>query len=191
MAEDGVERWSPLLAGLYSLIARDPKSNRVLVEIASVDEGDVFLDIGCGPGAALERAAATGARVAGVDPSPSMVKRAARRVPEAEVKVGSAEDLPFTDDSFTVVASISSFHHWADRQAGLSEALRVLRPGGRLHIMEGRVKGRHGHGLTESEAASLAAKLEELGYQNTGLKEIPVGRWRTYYLVSGTVPDKV
>ncbi len=109
---------------------------------------DSFLDIGCGPGAAVEHAAASGARVAGVDPSPSMVRRAARRVPDADVRVASAEHLPFPDHHFTVVVNVASFHHWADRDAGLREILRVLTAGGRLHIMEGVIKeGKDGHGL--------------------------------------------
>jgi SAM-dependent methyltransferase len=93
---------------------RSPRSNRAAVEVASLSADDRFLDIGCGPGAALEYAAATGAQVAGVDPSPSMVSRASKRVPAAEVKVGSAEEIPFPDEAFTVVINVSSFHHWAD-----------------------------------------------------------------------------
>lgn len=162
---------------------RSPKSNIAAVELASLTADDRFLDVGCGPGAALEHAAASGADVAGVDPSPSMVQRASRRVPDAEVRVGSAEALPFPDDRFTVVINVASFHHWADREAGLNETLRVLAPGGRLHIVEGLLKeGKDGHGLDPNDAQVLATKLRELGYADTKIDSMRTG-WRHEYMV--------
>ena len=186
-----IERWSPLKAWLYSQLNRSPKSNRATVELASLSEGDRLLDIGCGPGAALEQAAASGAEVAGVDPSPSMVARASRRVPEADVKVGSAEEIPFPDDHFTAVINIASFHHWADREAGLKEILRVLAPGGRLHIVEGMLKeGEDGHGLDPTDAQLLASKLLELGYADTEIDSMKTGWRHRYVVVTGVAPAK-
>jgi ubiquinone/menaquinone biosynthesis C-methylase UbiE len=186
-----VERWSPLKAWLYSVFNRSPKSNLALVERASLRPDDRFLDIGCGPGAALEHAARTGAQVAGVDPSPSMVARASKRVPTADVRVGSAEGLPFPDDHFTVVANVSSFHHWADREAGLREILRVLAPGGRLLIMEGFIKeGKDGHGLSPSDTVSLSAKLLELGYALTDVVTAKPSWRHRYYIVIGFAADR-
>ena len=183
MPHDEIERWSPLKAWLYSLFYRSPKSNRATVELASLTESDRLLDVGCGPGAALEEAAASGAEVAGIDPSASMVARASRRVPEADVKMGSAEEIPFPDDRFSVVINVASFHHWADREAGLKEILRVLAPGGRLHIVEGLLKeGKDGHGLDPSDARLLANKLLELGYGDTQIDSMKTG-WRHQYMV--------
>jgi ubiquinone/menaquinone biosynthesis C-methylase UbiE len=189
MAAEEVERWSPLRAWLYSLLHQNPKSNLVVVERASIDPGDRFLDVGCGPGAALEHAAARGAEVAGVDPSPSMVARASKRVPEADVHLGSAEDLPFPEHHFTVVVNVASFHHWVDRDAGLREILRVLAPGGRLHIMEGMVKdGRNGHGLNPIEVESITARLLELGYAHTEIDTVKTGWRHRYHVVTGFAP---
>ena len=189
MTTEDIEQWSPLRAWIYSLLNRSPKSNTAVVEVASLEAGDRFLDIGCGPGAALELAAAAGAAVAGVDPSPSMVARAAKRVPTADVRVGSAEDLPFPDEHFTVVANVASFHHWADRSAGLEEALRVLAPGGRLHIMEGMVKkGKDGHGLSPRDVESLKARLLELGFAETETETVKTGWRHRYYVVTGVAP---
>ena len=186
---EDIERWSPLRSWLYSLVNRSPKSNLAAVELASLTADDRFLDVGCGPGAALENAAATGAEVAGVDPSPSMVERASTRVPNADVRVGSAEELPFPDDHFTVVANVASFHHWADRDAGLREILRVLAPGGRLHIMEGVIKeGKDGHGLNTSDVESLSARLLELGYADTHVDTVKTGWRHRYYVVTGSAP---
>jgi ubiquinone/menaquinone biosynthesis C-methylase UbiE len=189
MTSPEIERWSPLRAGLYSLIRRSPKSNLIAVEAASLTAGDRFLDVGCGPGAALEYAAATGAFVAGVDPSPSMVARAAKRVPSAEVRVGSAEDLPFPAGHFTVAVNVSSFHHWADRGAGLNEILRVLAPGGRLHIVEGVVKeGKGGHGLSPTDVESVGARLRELGYADSKVDTVKTGWRHEYYVITATAP---
>ncbi|HWL50117.1 MAG TPA: methyltransferase domain-containing protein, partial [Acidimicrobiia bacterium] len=85
-----VERWSALKVWLFSLFNRNPESNSAAVDRLRLDSDDRFLDLGCGLGAALEHAATTGARTAGIDPSPSMVERAAERVPQAEVRLGSA-----------------------------------------------------------------------------------------------------
>lgn len=190
MSTSEVERWSPLRAGFYSLINRSPKSNLAVVKRANPGPDDSFLDIGCGPGAAVEHAAASGARVAGVDPSPSMVRRAARRVPDADVRVASAEHLPFPDHHFTVVVNVASFHHWADRDAGLREILRVLTAGGRLHIMEGVIKeGKDGHGLTAIDVESLRARFLELGFADTAVDTVKTGWRHRYYLVTAVAPQ--
>ncbi|HET9261317.1 MAG TPA: class I SAM-dependent methyltransferase [Acidimicrobiia bacterium] len=184
-----VERWSPLFAWFYAIRYRNPKSNVAVIDMATLDAEDRFLDVGCGPGAAIEYAAATGAEVAGVDPSPSMVERAARRVPTADVRVGSAEEIPFPDDQFTVVGNVSSFHHWADRDAGLREVLRVLAPGGRLHIMELMIKeGKDGHGLNPTELELLEARLLEIGYDTVEVETVKTAWRHHYYVVTASAP---
>lgn len=189
MTSEDIERWSPFKVWLYALFSRNPKSNRAAVELAELSEEDRLLDIGCGPGAALEYAVPTGAEVVGIDPSPSMVARAQRRVPSARVEVGSAEDLPFPEGYFNVVINVLSFHHWADRDAGLREILRVLAPGGHLHLVEGSLKeDRDGHGLNPRDAQLLANRLLELGYVEASTTYIKPGRWRPFVLVSARAP---
>ena len=185
-----VERWSPFHAWLYSLVNRKSNSNIAVVDYIGVREGDRLLDIGCGPGAALQHASARGAIVSAVDPSPSMVERAASRVPSADVKIGNAEDLPFQDARFDVVINIASFHHWADREAGLVEVLRVLAPGGRLHVVEGLLRdGRNGHGLSRRDADVLAAKLVELGYVDPTVDDLSAGRRNHFLVVTGRADE--
>ncbi|HUG31301.1 MAG TPA: class I SAM-dependent methyltransferase [Acidimicrobiia bacterium] len=190
MAVDEIERWSPFKVWLYSLLNRNPKSNHAAVELASLSGKDRFLDVGCGLGAALEQAVACGAEVAGVDPSPSMVARASRRVPQADVRVGSAEEIPFPDHYFTVVINVSSFHHWADKEAGLKEVLRVLAPGGRLHIVEGALRKKNGHGLSSDSAQELAGRLLKLGYAETKVDSMKPGWWHRYMVVTGIVTSQ-
>jgi ubiquinone/menaquinone biosynthesis C-methylase UbiE len=98
------------------------------------------LDVGTGPGILVaELARRTGLAVTGVDTSTDMVKRAAHNVrhhPRASVQVGDAANLPFADDSFDLVVSSLSLHHWDDPAAAAAELARVLRPGGTLRIYD-------------------------------------------------------
>jgi SAM-dependent methyltransferase len=187
---DEIERWSPLKVWAFSLFNRSPKSNFAAVDYARLTSDDRLLDVGCGLGAALEHALTTGATVAGVDPSPTMVEKAAERVPAADIRVGSAEEIPWPDDEFTVVVNVASFHHWADRDAGLREILRVLAPGGRLHIVEGALRdGKDGHGLSPGDVETLKARLGELGYVETTSEEVSTGRRHRYFVVTGIAPE--
>jgi len=123
-----------------SMVLGGEGNARLAVHLSELAAGDAVADIGCGPGTAARRAARAGASVVGVDPAPVMLRvarlltrRSARPVRYAE---GSAEALPLPDSSVSVAWSIASVHHWADLDAGLHEARRVLQPGGRLVAIE-------------------------------------------------------
>lgn len=103
---------------------------------------DRVVDIGCGGGTALGRLAqaAPDGLVAGVDYSPEMVAQAARRHARAvrrglvTVHRGDAMALPFADGTFDRACAIETLYFWPDPHRGLTEAARVLRPGGRLLV---------------------------------------------------------
>jgi ubiquinone/menaquinone biosynthesis C-methylase UbiE len=113
-----------------------------LVARSGAKAGDSVLDIGCGTGYFTRRAACAvtpGGEVIGIDPSAPMIDYASRSAaPNCSFQVGSAQDLPFPDASFDLVISSLAFHHLPvkDRSTALSQAYRVLRPGGRLLIAE-------------------------------------------------------
>ena len=182
-----VERWSAFKVFWFGLFHRTPKSNGVAVAELSLQPDDRFVDLGCGLGAALEQAVATGCEVAGIDPSPAMVERAARRVPAADVRLGSAESIPFEDDRFTAAVSVSTFHHWADPEAGLVEIRRVLAPGGRLLIFERKLKDGAGHGLDPDGATRLVESLGSIGYSSAGTSTARIGR-AEYLAVTAVEP---
>jgi ubiquinone/menaquinone biosynthesis C-methylase UbiE len=93
-----------------------------------------ILDVGCGTGRLLRAASVRWpeAQLFGVDPAELMITEAKRNNPNAMFKVGSAEELPFADQSVDLILSSLSFHHWANQSKGLQEIARVLCLGGRF-----------------------------------------------------------
>lgn len=137
--DHGPPIWRGLMCWLYPILFRNPPSNRLIVEVAGLGPDDRVLDIGCGPGAAVRVSAPLVAESVGADPSERMLRLARRRTRDltnVRYVQAPAHHLPFDDDTFTVVWTIHSMHHWGDEAAGLSEARRVLAPGGRLLVME-------------------------------------------------------
>jgi SAM-dependent methyltransferase len=103
-----------------------------LVDFAGVRPGQSALDIGCGPGALTsELVRLLGAdAVAAVDPSEPFVDAARARHAGVDVRLASAEDLPFADDTFDVTFAQLVVHFMNDPVAGLAEMARVTRADG-------------------------------------------------------------
>lgn len=91
--------------------------------------GQGVLDIGCGTGVFLRLVADRGARPFGLDASEELLEIARERVPDADLRVGDMEQLPYDDDSFDLVTGFNSFFFAADLVAALREAGRVAKPG--------------------------------------------------------------
>ena len=114
---------------------------RRLAEWLSDDAQAHLLDVGCGAGHASFTAAPLVAEVAAYDLSEGMlavVEQEAinRQLMNITCSQGPAEVLPFADNSFDIVISRYSAHHWHDIQAALMEIRRVLKPGGRFIMMD-------------------------------------------------------
>ena len=104
---------------------------------------------------------------------------------------GTAEALPLPDASVSVAWSIASVHHWADLDAGLREARRVLKPGGRLVAIERLTQpgatGLASHGWTADQASAFADRCRAHGFTDSKTDRHGGGR-RTMVSVRATAP---
>jgi ubiquinone/menaquinone biosynthesis C-methylase UbiE len=157
-------------------------AHRQLADEADLAPAQRALEIGCGTGnlALLIKRRYPRLTMAGLDPDPKALARAARKAERAGLALqldrGFADQLPYPDASFDRVLSSLMFHHLdADqRAASLREVLRVLRPGGTLHLMDLSGDGHHLHGLTriarrrdalkENFDEIIPAQLREAGF---------------------------
>ena len=90
------------------------------------------LEVGCGTGHWLRLLGESGIRVAGVDASGNMLSYARARAHGAALAHGRAEHLPWRSQTFERVFCINAFHHFEDKVGFLTEARRVLVPGGQV-----------------------------------------------------------
>lgn len=126
-----------------------------LMDAAEVEAGHRVLDVACGTGVLARAAAArvgTAGTVAGVDPGRGMLAVAEELAPGIEWKEGSAESLPFPDETFDAVVSQFGMMFFADRSRAVKEMLRVLKPGGRFAVAVWE-------SLERSEAYPLSVEL--------------------------------
>lgn len=97
--------------------------------------GDTVVDVGCGTGRAVAELTERGIAAVGVDVDAAMVAAARERWPGARFRVADAERLPVADSSAAGYRADKVFHELADPRAALTEARRVLAPGGRAVLL--------------------------------------------------------
>jgi ubiquinone/menaquinone biosynthesis C-methylase UbiE len=137
---------------LYRRIAAD-------VAAAGLAPGSRVLDVGTGPGRVPLAIAAVAGQLAvdGLDVSPTMIEHARHAAEDAGLAdrvgfiVGDVADLPYPENSFDLIVSSMSQHHWSNPRAGLRELHRVLRPGAQVWIYDARLA------LPRATAAARAA----------------------------------
>ena len=157
-----------LLMG-FVMLGREQAFRQRIADLARPQAGESVLDVGCGTGTlamqALQRVGETG-RVSGIDPSPQMIARASRKAERVglaiDFQVGVIEQLAFPDQSFDVVLSTFMMHHLPDdlKRQGLAEIARILKPGGRLLVLD--MKGPAGP--WKSRIADQPTLLKEAGF---------------------------
>ena len=167
---------------------REQALRRMTVDLARLQPGESVLDVGCGTGAltrlAKARVGETG-RVCGVDAAPQMIavacRKAARHNLAIDFQVGLIEQLAFSDNSFDVVLSSLMMHHLPGelKRQGLAEIARVLKPGGRLLVLDmqsrqsesnqGRIK-RH---VQKRGSHAFLAQLLHAGKGLEGMQDLP------------------
>jgi SAM-dependent methyltransferase len=158
------ERWGPLWgARAHDWAGNEdqqlPTYEEAIRRIGPV-AGQRVLDLGCGSGVFLRAAADRGATVSGLDASEALLELARARVPDADVRIGDLESLPYEDDFFDAVTGFNSFFFAADIVAALREAGRVAKPGAPVVI---QVWGRPDHCDLDAMKHALAAFMPEPG----------------------------
>jgi ubiquinone/menaquinone biosynthesis C-methylase UbiE len=159
-------------------------------DLAQLQPGEAVLDVGCGTGAlamvASKRVGATG-RVCGIDPGPRQIARARSKAERASLpidfQIGVIEQLAFPDQSFDVVLSTLMIHHLPDdlKRLGFAEMARVLKPGGRLVIVDFKRSEKQQGQPAQLGAGSLGlqdlpALLQEAGFEHLESGEIAFPR---------------
>lgn len=97
-------------------------------------KNSTLLDLGCGTGLFMQRYEELGGRAIGLDISRGMILRARQRCPKSDVTLGTAECLPFKENTFDGLSSLLAFSYLRNPEAMLADAFRVLKPGGSISI---------------------------------------------------------
>jgi ubiquinone/menaquinone biosynthesis C-methylase UbiE len=161
-------------------MAKGADDDRWLVELLDVQPEDRVLEVGFGPGVAIELIAARATRglVAGVDPSDVMVRQASKRNLQAveagrvQLRQGTVLELPFPDSSFSKALALHSIYFWPSLEQGLRELYRVLAPGGRLAIGVRMYQPHAGrltpsrYGLIADQVRDIKSILEAIGFRD-------------------------
>lgn len=173
------------------------QTNAKIVKLVDPKQNSSLLDIGCGSGILIKYLLNTNRRMKlyGLDITPKMVKVAKRKFindPSVKITLGSAIHIPYKDGSFDYVTCASSFHHHPDPLKSIKEMVRVLKPGGKLLILDMCIEGilrkmlfkientYHNEGkvfrLTNNEMYNL--------YESVGLKQIRQSTFLYFTLIT-------
>jgi len=173
----------------------------------------VVLEVACGAAHQAQAIAERVRQVVGVDLTPEMLEAGRRRLDDAEARnvllqEGNASALPFVDDSFDLAYSRFALHHVEDPAAVLAESTRVVRPGGRVAVIdlvspdpvfadrfnayERRRDPSHTRALTVEELdQAFASSGLDIVHRTQAEPLLPVGRWLAQASTPADVGDAI
>jgi ubiquinone/menaquinone biosynthesis C-methylase UbiE len=155
--------------------------------------GESILDIGCGTGVITAELARRGLNATGIDVVPEFVAVARKSHPSISFHVGSAERLPFPNESFDFANLSSLLEHVRDWRQTIREAARILRPEGVLYLstnnrlwpIQAEIRYLHGFGyLPASLQRRIYAWVMEHRPDMVGYTHLPAYHWLTYWQVA-------
>ncbi len=116
-------------------------SIQMLIEMSEITEKDFVLDIACGPGMVACEFAKIANHVTGIDITQKMIEQAEKRLNEHHLTnisfdLGTVLPLPYEDESFSIVVTRYSFHHFLDPRVVLFEMCRVCKKNGTILIAD-------------------------------------------------------
>lgn len=163
-------------------LGRRTRLRQMTIALAHIQPGERVLEVGCGTGdVAIAACAPAGERgsVSGIDASPEMIAVARAKAAHAgltiDFRLEPIEALTYPDATFDIVLSSLMMHHLPDdlKRQGLAEIARVLKPGGRLLIIDVKRPTNHMgqilnrlilHGRLKTAIQDLPAMLHDAGY---------------------------
>jgi len=173
------------------------QTNTKIVQILNPVKNSSFLDVGCGSGILIKNLLALNSNIKlyGLDITPKMVEVAKRKFindPDVEITLGSAIKMPYKDNSFDYVTCASSFHHHPDPLQSAKEMVRVLKPGGKLLILDMCIEGLLRKILfkvenvyhNEGKVYRLTNKEMHDLYEKVGLKDIKQSTFLYFTLIT-------
>lgn len=166
------------LAG-WLMLLKNRQRNLWTLDLLQLKPTDYVLEIGFGPGWAIEQAAKRVPRgqVAGIDASATMLKDASRRNAAAiragrvQLQLGTEAPLPFADRTFESVFAVNSFQFWKEPCRGLSEVQRVLKLDGWLALTVQPMWAKTDEEAT-AYATSVKAQIAEAGFANVRIETL-------------------
>jgi len=135
---DGCARYYNHVGRMLDL-GSGPAYRKWAVRRAGLRPGMRLLDVATGTGLLARGAASVvgkSGRVIGVDPSRGMLQEAQKALPSSPLVQGRAEALPFRDTAFDMLSMCFALRHVPDLDVAFQEYCRVLKPGGRLLVIE-------------------------------------------------------
>ena len=153
-----------------------------LVALSGAGAGDRVLDVACGPGFLTMAFAQRCAQAVGFDATDAFIElaraEAARRgLTNLRFEHGDAEQLPYPDGAFEVVACRAAFHHFPRPARVLAEMVRVLAPGGRVVVADLL-------GSEDPDKAGLHDRIERL-CDPTHVRALPVSELERSFAAAG------
>ena len=172
--------------------AFDSALNRWVVDVVDPKPGEVVLDIGAGAGPAALVAAQRGATIKALEPSRLM--RSGLRLRNAiangpvEVIDSTVEELPLADESIDAAYAVNSLHHWEDRSAGFRQLVRVLKPSGRVYLIEEQFD-RADHSMHDAMSRFMSSHMDLALDTETVEKELARAGFGSVEVRTATVDD--
>jgi demethylmenaquinone methyltransferase/2-methoxy-6-polyprenyl-1,4-benzoquinol methylase len=142
LAEPQVEAMFDRIASVYDLMnsvmtaGMHQRWRERAAELANLGAGSKALDVATGTGDLAIALSERGAEVVGVDFAEKMLEIARRKAPRLEFRAGNALALDFPDDSFDAATVGFGARNFDDLDRGLAEMARVVKPGGRVVVLE-------------------------------------------------------
>lgn len=167
------EGWLGRFVGMI-LALKNRERNAWTISLLDIQPADQVLEIGFGPGQAIEEVAklTPNGFVAGIDLSVTMVTQASKRnaalirAGHVRLEQGAESPLPYEDNKFNKVFAVNSIQFWSNPLAGLQEVKRVLKPGGRIVVTIQPMWAK-----TEADVRNVGEKLV-MQFKQVGFKRV-------------------